>query len=65
MGQDETSQGDTTPMQHALSLFQARVQADPSISDDIKAAVVEDLSSASLEKFQAVRAALLKRSSPT
>jgi hypothetical protein len=64
MNQDETSLGDGTPMQHAFSLFQARVEADPSISDDIKAAVAEDLRSANPEKYQALRAALLKRSSP-
>jgi hypothetical protein len=63
MNQDETpSQGHDTPMQHAFSLFRARVQADPSLADDIKAAVEQDLSSASPEKYQALRAVLLKRS---
>jgi hypothetical protein len=63
MIQDETApQGHDTPMQHAFSLFRARVQADPSLPDDIKAAMEQDLSSANPEKYQALRAAVLKRS---
>ena len=65
MKQGEAQQGDTTPMQRAFSLFRTRVDVDPSISDDIKAAVAEDLKSANPEKFQALRGALLKRYSAT
>lgn len=65
MDQDEAPERDMTPMQRAFSLFRTRVDADPSISDDIKAAMAEDLNSANPEKFQALRAALLKRSSAT
>lgn len=65
MDQDKTSQEDTTPMQRAFALFRARVQADPSLPDDIKSAVAADLASANPEKCQALAAAFLKKSSPS